>query len=375
MKSFSRYSFPAVWIIFILISASTVCLAGGDFSSAIRKVMPSMVLVRSLFYHHEPDAWPSIPKHLDTRALGSGLIVDKRGFVLANAHMVVGKVDLVQVLVLNGEYLDAKIVGLDRENDLMLLKIEAPGSWDLKPVKWFRGQIKVGSWVMKGGYPSAVVSADIPSFARGIIGNTRAFLGKRSTPFGVTDTQTSEGDSGGPVFNEKGEVVGTNAFVSFGKSPVAITHFTSAEIILRSLPKLFRGDVRTGWLGINPENCIRVQDLKQDGILREQLGLFLKQHNVDMPDIEVVRGGVMIVEIANPKVGDAGLLHVGDIVTRVNGKMPQDRRELIQWIAETEPDSEINLRIIRQGSAISLHLRAGEYKWKNPRSSQNNQAP
>jgi S1-C subfamily serine protease len=308
-------------------------------------------------------------KRLETSSWGTGIIVDKRGYILTNAHVVVIKgTAVIQALIPKRKYLEAKIVGVDRENDLALLKVDVPPSWDLRPVKWFRGPIKAGMEVMKAGYPSAIISADVPAVARGIISsNARAFVGERSTPFGVTDTQTSSGDSGGPFFNKKGEVVGTQALVSFSKTmPIGIAHFTPSGIILRTLPRLFRGNVRTGWLGFVPANCINISDLKQDDLLLERAKEFLKKNNAEMPNIEKVQAGAMIVWIDDLKAGDARLLHIGDIVTHMNGQEPQDKRELIQWIAETEPDSEILLRIVRQGTPMFMHLKVAEFKWDDP---------
>lgn len=364
-------------ITFTYLFSSGARLVADDFSSAIRRVEPSLVVVRSLVYREEPSGkssqelpvQPSVPaKHLEVSGGGTGIIVDKRGYILTNAHMVIKGASTIQVLVLKRKYLEAKIIGVDRENDLALLKVDAPPSWDLRPVKWFRGQIGAGVEVMKAGYPAAIISADIPAFARGIISsNARAFVGERSTPFGVTDTQTSDGDSGGPFFNKKGEVVGTQAFVSLSKTvPVGITHFTPSGIILRTLPRLFRGNVRTSWLGFAPVNCINISDLKQDDFLLERAKTFLKQNNAEMSNIEEVQGGVVIMWIADPKAGDARLLHIGDIVTHMNGQAPQDKRELIQWIAETKPDSEILLRVIRQGSPLLMRPKVAEFKWNDP---------
>jgi S1-C subfamily serine protease len=124
--------------------------------------------------------------------------------------------------------------------------------------------------------------------------------------------------------------------------------------------------VRTGWLGFAPGNCINISDLKQDDLLLERAKEYLKKNNAEMPNIEKVQAGAMIVWIDDLKAGDARLLHIGDIVTHMNGQEPQDKRELIQWIAETEPDSEILLRIVRQGTPMFMHLKVAEFKWDDP---------
>lgn len=366
-------------ITLICLFGSTTRLVADDFSSAFRKkIESSSVIVRSLSYREEKPAkssqeshiQPSVPaKRLEVSNSGTGIVVDKRGYILTNSHIVVIRgAAVIQVLVPKRKYLEAKIVGVDRENDLVLLKIDAPPSWNLKPVKWFRGQIRAGMEVMKAGYPSAIISADVPAVARGVISsNARAFVGTRSTPFGVTDTQTSDGDSGGPFFNKRGEVVGTQALVRVSKTiPTGIAHFTPSGIILKVLPRLFQGNVKTGWLGFSPAGCVHISDLKQDDLLLERVGEFLKENNTEMPNIEKVQAGVMIVWIDDLKAGDARFLRIGDIVTHMNGQEPQDKRELIQWIAETEPGSEILLRIVRQGTPMLMHLKVAEFKWDDP---------
>ncbi|MDP2932539.1 MAG: trypsin-like peptidase domain-containing protein, partial [bacterium] len=335
----------------------------GDFGRAIRTIEPSLVYIRSLVIDDKADLQLSLPMRLSVVGTATGFIVDEDGHILTSAHVVGKGEKIIQALVLNKGYLDAKIVGVDREKEIVLIKVSAPPSWRLKQVKFSRRQLAINDRVMKGGFPGAVWTSNTPSFARGIVSNTRAFLRDYSTPFCATDTQMNPGDSGGPVFNNRGEVVGVASFTAFRGSPVGVTHFVSSEIILRVLSRLYHGDVRAGWLGINPGGCIDSQDINRDSIQRERVRVFLDQHKIEMPDVEHVHGAI-IMEFLDASVGDARLLRVGDLITHVNGRPPRDKWELIQWISEAEPGSEIALRVIRGRTPMPIRLKVGEYKSK-----------
>lgn len=367
-RSSAAFWFLAVWTNFILLANAGFAAQGpgaqkttGDFGRAIRTIEPSLVHIRSFVIDDKADPQLSLPMRLSVVGTATGFIVDEDGHILTNAHVVGKGKEIIQALVLNRGYLDAKIVGVDREKEIALIKVSVSPSWKLKPVKFSKRQLAINERVMKGGFPGAVWTSDTPTFARGIVSNTRAFLRDYSTPFCATDTQVNPGDSGGPVFNNRGEVVGVASFTSFRGSPVGVTHFVSSEIILRVLSRLYRGDVRAGWLGINPSGCVDSQSINLDGIQRERVRVFLDQHKIEMPDVERIRGAI-VMEFLDASVGDARLLRVGDLITHVDGRPPRDKWELIQWIAEAEPGSEITLQIVRGRAPMSIRLKVGEYK-------------
>jgi serine protease Do len=335
----------------------------GDFGRAIRIIEPSLVHIRSFVVDDKADPKLPLPMRLNLLYTATGFIIDKDGYIFTSAHVIGKGEEIIQVSVSNQGYLDARIIGIDREKEIALIKIFVPSSWRLKPVKFSKGQLAINDWVMKGGFPGAVWTSNTPTFARGIVSNTRAFLGDYSTPFCATDTQVNQGDSGGPVFNSRGEVVGITSFISFRGNMIGVGHFVSSEIVLRVLSRLYRNDVKAGWLGINPSNCIDSQDINRDGIQKERVKFFLDQHKIRMPDTERVRGTI-IMEFLDSSAGDAKILHIGDLVTRVDNRSPRDKWELIQWISEAEPGSEVALQVIRGQTPLLLRLRVGEYKAK-----------
>ncbi len=321
-----------------------------DFKAAIRRITPSAVYVRKFVFHNEPHP------HLDMQGSGSGIIVSPDGYILTNEHVVRGAGQL-DVLVERKKYLRARIVGTDREKDLALIKVDAPTEFGkLMPARFTKAST-VGEWVMKAGFPGSVDSTDTPTFTLGVISHLRTFDDEdRSTPFGATDTQLGPGDSGGMLFNIGGEVVGVNRAVSGG----GITYYVPAEIILRALPRLYRGNIRTGWLGIVPSSCANMRDVHRDPYLLSNLQRFLASQNTILPSVSE---GMLVVEIPDRQAGDANLLQVGDVITHVNGKVPRDTHELVQWIAETEPGDTVTFQLIRDGSRALLHLKVGEFRW------------
>lgn len=325
-----------------------------DFSSAIQKVTPSLVLINLLEKHNN-----RVPR-VDIMQSGTGIIVSSDGFILTNAHVVLKrqkqKFEMVEVLINQERYIPAKIVGVDREKDLAVIKVDARLlSEKLIPVKFGRADhMVVGQMIWKAGF-SGTVNSERPTFGHGFITNVRVFNGNYSAPFGAVDAHISGGDSGGPIFNIFGEVEGLSTAVDDG-----IGFFIPAEIILITLPRLYLGDVRTGWLGISPMNCLDMQSAGRDDRLRTRAAEFLKEKNIILPDL---RRGIVLMHIEDSAAGDAHLFRMGDAIIRVNQKIPRDKYEFIQWIAETEPGSEVLLQIVRDDKSMFLRLKVGEYNW------------
>lgn len=212
--------------------------------------------------------------------------------------------------------------------------------------------------IIKSGFPDVVISKN-PTFAHGFITNERAFFEDLSTPYYVLDFRISQGDSGGPVLNSKGRVIAVSAmqFTTDSMSQLVPTY-----IVNRVLPRLYKGDKRTGWLGINPSHCMDIEDIHRDDDVKKVAVENLKKYKVNLPNLP--QQGIIIMAFADQTVGDAKLLRIGDIIIKVNGKIPQDKRELVQWIAEQEPGSEVELAIVRDSQPLVFKLKAGEFKWR-----------
>ena len=331
-----------------------------NFSKIVKKVSPSLVRVRSWVAHAEPSP------HFDMVGNATGTVISSDGYILTNAHLVtyqgsLKRFDRTEVLITGHKYVEAKVIGVDPENDLALLKVNAPALWlPIKTIELEKKPRKIlGQMVVKGGFPGAVISNNL-TFAHGFITNERAFFEDYSTPYYVLDLRISLGDSGGPVLNSKGRIIAISTLMFISDS---MSLLVPAHIVNRVLPRLYKGDKRTGWLGINPSHCLNVEDVWRDDNLKKNTEEYLKKHKANLPNLS---RGIIIMVFADQVVGDAKLLRIGDTITKINGKIPQDRQELVQWIAEQEPGSKIELAIVRNGKQMTLKLNVGEYKWKTP---------
>ena len=246
------------------------------------------------------------------QSLGSGFIIDGKGLIVTNHHVIAGA-DKISVKLSNGDELDAQIVGRDSKTDLALLKVET--SEPLATVGFaINKDIRVGDWVMAIGNPFGLggsVSIGIVS-ARNRNINTGPY-----DSFIQTDAAINRGNSGGPLFDMYGNVVGVNtAIISPTGSSIGLGFAIPSEIANRIVKQLNEyGETRRGWLGI------RIQQISQD--LAEGLGLSDQR-------------GVLIawVNESGPAF-DAGL-KPGDVVVEYDGKRVDEVRDLTRHVADTE---------------------------------------
>jgi len=304
-----------------------------------------------------PQTGEVIPDHLHFSGTGSGVVYSKDGYILTALH-VVQDVGRIEVGGGSHAYMAADMVGQDPAKDLALLKLKDPNAWGaLRPVHWAPVMPAVGEVVLKLGFPGGVLTPETPIATQGIVSNTRAYSGNSAMPYGITDSLIGFGDSGGPLFNLRGEVVGIQVLLN-DRLPVA--YFIPSEIIRRIAPKLLSGNIPTGWLGITPLDCINLADSFRDGFLRANMQAYFSNRNVPMPS---GREGVVLMNTPNPAFGDAKDLQVGDVIMRVNARKPRDCYEFVQWVAEADTQAKITVEIVRGGQIRTLALRVGVYDW------------
>lgn len=277
-----------------------------------------------------------------TYSVGSGFIVDKRGYILTNAHVVADSVR-INVKLDSGEELTAKIVGTDELTDLAILKIEA--GKDLPVVKMGdSNSVQVGDWVIAIGSPFGLNR----TVTAGIISQTQ-----RATPtstvfqrFIQTDAAINRGNSGGPLVNMKGEVIGVNSQIATTNGDFNGVGFalpsSDAANVYEQIIKF--GKVRRGYLGVTLES-VRPE--------------FAKVYNMREAK------GAIIMEIreANGAAGAAGLKS-GDVITDFDGKPVESAHDLIAKVSSTAPDKSIAISYLRESGANferrSATLRLGE---------------
>lgn len=322
-----------------------------DFQSAIKKITPSLAKIRVSMLHAEP----GMPEHYDVAGIGTGIVVSTDGYILTNFH-VIGEKDYIEASVAGEKYLPAKTIGVDILKDLALIKIDLMPLKLLTPAKFEKqNKTTVGTVVLKAGFPDITTSTNTPIVTHGIVSHTRTFMGNLPAPFGITDAYMAPGDSGGPLFNLSGQVVGINNAVKDRAG-----YFIPVQIVLGVLPRLYKGNVKTGWLGIMPTDCVDINEARKDSSLMNLLLDFLAPKNLSIP--MAVNEGILIAEIDKSLI-DSGLLKIGDIVTHINNKKPQDKWELVQWISEVEPGLTVDLDIIRDGRPAKIQAVVEEFIW------------
>lgn len=264
-------------------------------------------------------------RNFKQQSLGSGFIIDRKGYIATNNHVIEGA-DQIRVKLADGKEFDAKILGRDPKTDLALIKI--PPSDGLVSLKMGdSGELSVGTWVLAIGSPFGLeqtVTAGIVS-AKG-----RTIGAGPYDDFIQTDASINPGNSGGPLLNMKGEVIGINTAImsrSGGNNGIGFAIPTSlAKGIIEELKN--NGEVTRGWLGVG------IQDLTPK--LREYY---------DVPEGE----GVLVIEVYSGDPAEKGGIESGDVIIAVDGKRVTSARELSRAIGNSPVGKRTTITIFRNG--------------------------
>ena len=267
------------------------------------------------------------------QALGSGFVISADGFIVTNNHVIEGA-DEIEIEFFDGKRLSATLVGRDPKTDIALLKVES--DTDLPFVSFGDSDtMRVGDWVMAMGNPLGQgfsVSAGIVS-ARGreLSGSYDDFL--------QTDAAINKGNSGGPLFNMEGEVVGVNtAILSPTGGSIGIGFSMASNVVTKVVAQLKEfGETRRGWLGV------RIQDVTPD--VAEAMNL-------------AVAEGALITDVPDGPAKDAGLL-AGDVITTFNGKPIADVRDLTRTVADSPIGEAVPVVVQREGSEMTIDVTLG----------------
>jgi serine protease Do len=267
-------------------------------------------------------------------AAGSGFVISADGYVVTNNH-VVSDATKVTVVFDDGTEQVAKIVGTDERTDLAVLKIEGT---DLPFVDFETEQSRVGDWVVAVGNPFGLGG----TVTVGVIsGSGRNIGGSNYGDFLQIDAAVNTGNSGGPAFNTKGEVVGVNtAIYSPNGGNVGIAFAIPAATVKGIVAQLVdTGTVTRGYLGVGIQNVTR--DIADGVGLAEAKGAIVSNIAEDGP------------------AGPAGVKS-GDIITAVDGDPIDDALDLSRTIAGKSPDSTVELTVWRDGAQTTLSVKLGK---------------
>jgi len=269
-------------------------------------------------------------------SLGSGFVIDPKGYVVTNYH-VVAQADSVSVVFSDNTKLKAKIVGTDPKTDLALLKVEPE-----KPLAYVSfgnsDTLRVGDWVVAVGNPFGLggsVSAGIVS-ARGRNINAGPF-----DDFIQTDAAINRGNSGGPLFNQAGEVVGINsAIYSPTGSSVGIGFAVPATLAKPVIAQLKTGGkLLRGWLGV------KIQEVTPE--VAESLGLGKPR-------------GALVLEVDPKGPAEGSGILPGDVVVQFNGRPIEEMRNLPRYVAEAKTGTRAEITVWRQGEEKTYRVMLGE---------------
>ncbi|MDF3047640.1 MAG: serine protease [Candidatus Midichloriaceae bacterium] len=265
-------------------------------------------------------------------SLGSGFIIHPDGYIVTNAHVIEGA-DEINVTLSNDneEIIKAKIVGVDKKTDLALLKID---SKEKLPYLKFGDSEKahVGDWIIAIGNPFGFGG----SVTAGIVSAKSRIVGGQYDEFIQTDASINRGNSGGPMMNLRGEVIGINSVIvspSGGNIGIGFAiPSNQANTIIEQIKKA--GKVTRGFLGVS------IQTLTPD----------IAKH-IGAPNTK----GALVTQVVKDSPADKAGLKAGDIITAVDGKPTMQGHKLSKIVAETQIGKKVTIDILRDGKPAKLN--------------------
>ena len=273
------------------------------------------------------------PKKRKSAALGSGFIIDEKGIVITNNHVIQDSEDIV-VRVGDKEY-KATIIGADPLSDIAVLQIDSKKKF--KPVKFGNSdKARIGDWVIAIGNPFGLGG----TVTSGIISARNRSIGlSRYEDYIQTDASINTGNSGGPLFDMNGDVIGINTAI-LGKGGSIGIGFSipsnSAKKVINQLIEF--GETKRGWLGV------RIQVVTKEIADAEKL---------DEPR------GALVASVAEKSPSEKAGIKAGDIILEFNGKKIKEMKELPTIVAQTEVGKRVDVKIWRNRKEILKRIKLG----------------
>ncbi len=280
-----------------------------------------------------PGDGPQAPGPQRSQALGSGFVISADGYIVTNNHVIEGA-DEIQIEFYSGNKLDAKLVGTDPKTDIALLKVESA-----TPLPFVAfgdsNAMRVGDWVMAMGNPLGQGF----SVSAGIVSARNRELSGTYDDFIQTDAAINRGNSGGPLFNMDGKVIGVNtAILSPNGGSIGIGFSMASNVVSKVVEQLKQfGETRRGWLGV------RIQDVTPD--VAEAMGL-------------TGATGALVTDVPEGPAMEAGM-KAGDIITSFDGAPVKDTRELVRRVADTTVGKAVPVVVLRDGKPTDLTITLG----------------
>ncbi len=332
-------------------STSNAADMPASFADLAEKLMPSVVNISTTttittrsnpFPFDFPPGSPfedmfkdyGTPQKRQTSALGSGFIIDEKGIVITNNHVIQGAEDVF--VRVNGEKnIKAKVIGADPGMDLAVLQIESDQKFT--PVKFGDSDTaRIGDWVIAIGNPFGLGG----TVTAGIISARNRSIGlSKYEDYIQTDASINQGNSGGPLFNMDGDVVGINTAILGQSGSIGIGFAipsNSAQKVINQLIEF--GETKRGWLGV------RIQTVTKD--------------IADVEKLDEPRGA-LVASVAENSPSDKGGIKAGDIILEFDGKKINEMSELPRIVAETEVGKKVKLKVWRNKREITKEIILG----------------
>ena len=323
----------------------------GSFADLAERLMPSVVNISTTqtittnnnpFPFEFPPGSPfedmfkefGTPKERKSSALGSGFIIDEKGLVITNNHVISGAEDIVVRVNGDKEY-KAKVVGADPLSDIAVLELITKDKFI--PVKFGNSdEARIGDWVIAIGNPFGLGG----TVTSGIISARNRSIGlSRYEDYIQTDASINSGNSGGPLFDMNGDVIGINTAI-LGRSGSIGIGFSipsnSAKIVIDQLIKF--GETKRGWLGV------RIQDVTKE--------------IADVEKLDEPRGA-LVASVAKNSPSDKAGIKEGDIILEFNGEKIQEMKQLPIIVARTEVGKKVKVKVWRNKKEIDKNVTLG----------------
>lgn len=270
-----------------------------------------------------------------SNSLGSGFVIDASGIVVTNAH-VIGEANDVTVIFADGRKLKAEIIGKDTKVDLAVLRVKPDKP--LKAVKFGDSEkTRIGQWVMAIGNPFGLGG----SVSAGIISARNRDISDQSYgQYIQTDAAINKGNSGGPLFDMNGDVIGINtAILSPSGGSIGIGFAVPSSMAKPIIDQLIQfGETRRGWLGVRIQNV--------DESIADSLGL--KEPK-----------GALVAGVDDKGPSKPAGIEPGDVILKFDGKDVKDSKELPRIVGQTPVGKDVDVLILRKGKEITKQVKLG----------------
>lgn len=317
-----------------------------DFSALVEKISPAVVSVNVIKKENNPytEQVPevlrrffgdqfTVPEQQES-GYGSAFFISQDGYLLTNHHVVDGATH-ISIVLNDRQELDAKLIGSDKRTDIALLKVEGTHYPSLNIGRV--DTLKVGEPVLAIGSPFGF---DYSASAGIVSAKSRSMSHEASVPFIQSDVALNPGNSGGPLFNQKGEVVGVNSRIFSGTGGYMGLSFSVPIDVAMDVAQQLKttGRVARGYLGIN------LQDMDQE---------LAQTYAFNKPQ------GSLITNVEPQSPASQAGLSIGDVILKFNGQPISRTSDLMDYLYRASPNQQVKLEILRQGKLQVIPVQLG----------------